>query len=235
MAILLQSNLSRFASLLAAVLALGCLAVSSHAAPPIAGNSVDFGHVGVDFKIYHEFTYVNKTPVPVKIRVDSVECTCSKVTIADTVVAPGDSSKIRLEFDTIYLFGETSKSFTIATTDPAAPIIKYDYYSHIGRWVGGIKPEPLSAFLLPGQSSKIVTIPNPTVDKLTFTVLDQADDYYSVKVKSGKVSKGEKAQVEVAITSPLSAGSYFSTFRLQATLPDQKSVILSVPVKIVRY
>lgn len=229
-------RLNQYVKPLLAALAALCLMMSSgRAAGTVKAGQVDFGHIGSDFKVYHEFIYVNKTPTTVTLKTDDVPCECSKVTLTDSTVAPGDSARIRVEFDTIYLFGETIKTFTLATTDPSAPIIEYEYVSHIGRWLGGIKPEPLSAFLLPGQTTKTIFIPNLSVDKLTVSVLGQADDYYALKVKNSRISKGEKAQIELTLTKSLATGTYYSSFRVQAMLPDDVPVILSVPVKIVRY
>ncbi|MBK7141246.1 MAG: DUF1573 domain-containing protein [bacterium] len=199
-------------------------------------RTVDFGAVGVDFLVFHSFTYVNQSSKPVVLKTKNVPCECSKVTFGDTLVSPGDSTSIRLEFDTKNVFGPTAKAFTISTTDPSFPELEYYYISNVGQWLLGVKPEPASAFFLPAHKTKTLTLSNPRAGKLGITFIDQADSIYSVSVKKQVVSKGEKTEIEVAVSPNLSKGTYYSSFRLRIDPSEGANpFLLTIPVKIVRY
>ncbi|MCM2272396.1 MAG: DUF1573 domain-containing protein [candidate division Zixibacteria bacterium] len=199
-------------------------------------RAVDFGVVGVDFKVFHTFTYSNPTNKPVTIKPKNVPCECSTVRIEDSVVAPGGSTTVRLEYDTKNVFGRTAKEFTIATTDPANPVLEYYYASNVGQWILGIKPEPPSAFFLPAHKSKKIALANPRANSLRIALFDQADAYFEVRLLRGSASKGESAEIEIVPSSSLAKGTYYSSFRLLVTPSEGASpYYLSIPVKIVRY
>lgn len=199
-------------------------------------RTVDFGVVGVDFLVYHSFRYVNTSPQTVLLKTKNVPCECSKVKIADTLLAPGDSTDIRLEFDTKNVFGPTVKSFTLSTTDPAFPTLEYYYMSNVGQWLLGIKPNPPSVFFLPAHSSKRVTIANPRANSLGITLIDQADSNFTVKMIKGKVAKGESGELEIVVAPNLPKGTYYSSFRIRMEPSEGANpFLLTIPVKIVRY
>lgn len=199
-------------------------------------RTVDFGAVGIDFLVFHNFIYVNPSAAPVVLRTKNVPCECSKVTIADSVVAPGDSTTIRLEFDTKNVFGPTTKMFTISTSDPAFPVLEYYYLSNVGQWLMGVKPEPPSVFFLPAHQSKRVTLSNPRAAKLGISFIDQADTLYSVKVLKNVIEKGEKTEIEINVAPNLRKGTYFSSFRLRLDPSEGANpFLLTIPIKIVRY
>lgn len=199
-------------------------------------RTVDFGAVGVDFLVYHSFTYVNESSKPVILKTKNVPCECSKVTIKDSLVAPGDSTSIRLEFDTKNVFGPTTKAFTISTTDPSFPVLEYYYISNVGQWLLGVRPDPPSVFFLPAHQSKKVRLPNPRANKLGITYVDRADSLFTVKVLKQVIAKGESADLEVTVSPDVKKGTYFSSFRLRLDPSEGGNpFILTIPVKIVRY
>lgn len=199
-------------------------------------RAVDFGVVGVDFRVYHTFIYKNTTPKPVVIKPKNVPCECSTVRIADSLVMPGDSTSVRLEYDTKNVFGPTAKLFTVSTTDPANPTLEYQYLSNVGQWLLGIRPEPPSAFFLPAHKSKKIVLANPRANKVQIALQDQADGFFEVRVLKGEVAKREFAELEVIPSSTLSKGTYYSSFRLRVAPSEGISPFyLSIPVKIVRY
>jgi hypothetical protein len=219
-------------SLVAIFLGLG----SAFAAQADGKRTVDFGVVGVDFLVYHSFHYVNSSPQPVLLKTKNVPCECSKVRIADSLLAPGDSTTIRLEFDTKNVFGPTVKSFTISTTDPAFPVLEYYYMSNVGQWLLGVKPNPPSVFFLPAHSSKKVTIPNPRANNLGITFIDQADSNFTVSPLSQKIAKGGSAELEIKVAPKLAKGTYYSSFRIRIEPSEGANpFLLTIPVKIVRY
>lgn len=228
----------RLALLLLAALAVVFSAPSAGAQVVISDgqNLIDFGCVGGDFKVFANFHLVNRGTATVKVKSINVPCSCSEVWISDSTLKPGDSSRVRLIFDTKNLYGKTIRSFKIYTSDPRAPEIEYAYRSLIGQWPFGLRPDPTSLFFLPSVKTKRLTFGNPALASVTLRILDQADSTYSIKVLSDKAVKGGKVELEVSPKEGLKAGTYLSSFRLQLDPSDGREPFLySVPVKIVRY
>lgn len=228
------SNLTRILATLLVTLSAGIS--SLQAAQTDGRRTVDFGAVGVDFLVYHSFTYVNESSKPVVLKTKNVPCECSKVTIKDSLVAPGDSTSVRLEFDTKNVFGPTTKAFTISTTDPSYPVLEYYYISNVGQWLLGVRPDPPSVFFLPAHQSKKVKLSNPRANKLGITYVDRADSLFTVKVLKQVIEKGETTELEVSVSPDVRKGTYFSSFRLRIDPSEGANpFILTIPVKIVRY
>jgi hypothetical protein len=199
-------------------------------------NVIDFGCVGMDFKVFSNFHLINRGATPVKVKSINVPCDCSEVWISDSTITPGDSVRVRLSFDTKNLYGKTIRAFKIYTNDPKAPTLEYVYHSLVGQWPFGLRPDPTSVFFLPGVRAREVALRNPLLDNVVLTVLDQADTLYTIKVVSAKAVKGGKAVLEVTPRDGIQAGTYLSSFRVRLQPADSKETILmTIPVKIVRY
>jgi hypothetical protein len=199
-------------------------------------NQFDFGHSGRDFKLFHTFSLHNQGKSPITLHSANVICECTSVQIMDTALAPGESTAVRITLDTYSLFGQSTKSFTISTSDPSAPAFEYTYQSVVDQWPFGLRPEPLSVFFLPGQPAKRDVIANRALDRVEILVADQADTTYTVNILKSQATKGERVEIEVTPKGSLRAGTYLSSFRLSLKVPgDKPPVMLNIPVKIVRY
>lgn len=196
----------------------------------------DFGHVGIDFKLFHTFHIVNNGDTPVTIKSASASCDCSKVSLVDSLIQPGDTAFIPLSFLTRDYYGPTTKSLDVVLDDPEQPELKFYYLSIIGQWYGNLKPDPFSLFFLPGASGKQVKLPNRAYDQITWELQDQGDRTFRVEIGNSKAGRGEHLTLTVTPIEGLSAGTYLSSFTVHVAIAeDQKPVILTIPVKIVKY
>ncbi len=196
----------------------------------------NFGYIGIDYTGYYNFPIYNPGNEPVVILGAGASCDCSRVSVKDTLIEPGDTVTVRLSYNTRNFRGPTMQTFTVETNNPKTPAITVSYSSVVGQWVEGVKPDPLSLFFLPGQKPKDIIIPNPKFSKMSVSYLDQADTLYTVKLVENDVSKGGTVKIEVAPHDGIAAGTYDSNFRVQVEVPGiEEPIILTIPVKIVRY
>jgi hypothetical protein len=222
--------------LMVAVLAL--TAASAFAQPRVGCDEpvFDFGHLGVDYTAFHNFRIYNRGDQPLVISSAAASCDCSSARLLDTLLMPGDTTIVRLSFGTEKYFGPTRQWYTIKSNDPVRPEFNVYYESVIGQWVPGMKPEPLSLFFLPGHSGKTVTISNPTQAETKASLVDQADTIYTVEIVVASADRGEALKVKVTPAEGIAAGTYESSFRLQIQAEGREDpVVLSIPLKIVRY
>ena len=196
----------------------------------------DFGYIGIDYTGYYNFPLYNPGDTPVVITGAHVSCDCSRVSVPDTLIEPGDTVFVRLSYNTRSFRGPTRQNFVVTTNSKKTPEITVSYSSVVGQWVQGIKPDPLSLFFLPGQKSKQITIANPAFSNMTAGYLDQADTLYTVKIVNDKADKGDDIKIDVAPRDGITTGTYDSSFRVQVEVTNiEQPIILTIPVKIVRY
>lgn len=196
----------------------------------------DFGHVGIDFKLFHTFYIANNGDTPVTITSATASCDCSKVSLVDSLILPGDTAYFHLDFLTRNYYGATTKSLQVTLDDPELPELKFYYLSTIGQWFGNLKPEPFSLFFLPGATGKQVKLSNRAYDQISWELRDQGDSTFRVEMKDAKADRGEQLTLTVTPIDGLTAGTYLSSFTVHVTTAeDQKPVILTIPVKIVKY
>ncbi len=201
-------------------------------------TSYDFGCVGIDFQIQHNYQLVNKGDDTVKIDRASANCDCSTIHFLDSVLAPGDTASILLRFNTANYYGPTRKSISVHTADlpDEDEGMKLSYVSTIGQWDHGVKPEPISLFFLRGQRSKISALLNTSMDYIKVVQVDPHDDIVEIKTRKDKADKGKRIEFEVSPRKNLKPGTYLSNFRVTLEVAGQKRpLLLTIPVKVVTY
>ncbi len=196
----------------------------------------DFGGVGIDFEVLHEYKLVNTGSQPVRLDSVIANCDCSRVWLIDSIIAPGDTGKFGLSFSTKDYYGRTSKAIKVYANGIAQPYFDCFYLSTVGQWFFGLAPNPASLFFLPGQKAKKIVIPNKALKRVEITGLDSYNDAIDIKIIKREAEKGKSLELEVAPKSDLTTGTYRTNFRLTIKLPgDQDPLFLTIPVKIVRY
>ncbi|MDH4156357.1 MAG: DUF1573 domain-containing protein [candidate division Zixibacteria bacterium] len=196
----------------------------------------DFGHVGIDFKVYHTYTLHNRGKRLVKITGLNASCDCTSLTKSDSLIRPRDSVLIHATFDSKNFYGPVNKSFRIYTDDPTTPEIQLFYVATVGQWFNGIKPDPVSVLLLPAHKSRRVTIPNRAFDKITLAGFETSNSHFDINVTRGEATKGANLELDVTPKSDLPKGTYRSSLTLSVGVPaEDDHITLTIPVKIVRY
>jgi len=197
---------------------------------------VDFGHMGVEYVVYHTFKLVNSTDRPYRILKVTPHCQCLNVSTADSVLEPGDTAYFWMSFNSENFYGATQKSFTVYTDHPENSEIQYSFFAMVGQWTDGIKPEPKSVFFLPNHKPKKVIIENTQFDEISVAILRQYNESFTVNVVKERAGKGQALELEIAPRADLSSGTYNSCVTLAVSRTGQNGpIILTIPVKIVRY
>lgn len=207
----------------------------AHAGIEYVDMSYDFGHVALDFTVIANYTLYNTGPDPVRIDSVRVNCDCSQAFARDSLLDPGDTTVVRLSFETTNFFGPNNKQLAVYTSDPKRPKITMFYLSIVGQWFNGLKPDPYSLFFLPPHKKKDVKIPNVKFDRIELALAGEIDTLFDVRVTNQKARKGEHVSAEIVPSAGLRSGTYVSNVRLKILVPDSDPVYLTIPIKIVRY
>ena len=168
----------------------------------------DFGHVGIDFKVYHSYWIANDGDSPVSIKDIVVTCECSHVLGSDTVIAPGDTVFFKLTFETKNYYGAVNRSFSVILGSEEIPELQFHYLATVGQWFYGIKPDPISLFFLPAHKSRIITVTNSSFDELETRIIEQSDESIIASVKTNSARKGKAIEIEVRPSDAIGSGTF---------------------------
>ena len=196
----------------------------------------NFGHMGIDFKVYHTYKLFNLSDKTYHIDSLDVNCSCSSIKMSDTVIHPGDTVLLKLAFDSKNYFGPTNKSFIVYTDYELMKVKKFYYQATIGQWHRKIKPNPISLFFLPGHGAKKITIPNRGSNELQLVEQLAYDSCFLVNVLSDNAKPAESIVLEIAPHDNISHGTHQSnlTLRIDDGINDS-AMVLTIPIRIDKY
>jgi hypothetical protein len=84
-------------------------------------GTYDFGSVGANVQVAHDFILTNKGKSDLFIRKVTATCGCTAVEPAKTIIAPGTSTIIKATYNTTGRSGPDKKAITVITNDPRQP------------------------------------------------------------------------------------------------------------------
>lgn len=195
----------------------------------------DFGHIPLDYTVFHDFQIYNEGSKALKIDSARANCDCSRAIVLDSIVRPGDTVGVRISFETTNFFGPNNKVMNVYTSDPNLPEIEFFYLSIVGQWFDGLKPDPINLFFLPPHKQKTVSFPNKQFNNIKLYYEDQLDTLFDVRILKDIARRNERAEAEIVPRPGLGAGTYVSNVRFRIEPTDHDPVYITVPVKIVRY
>lgn len=196
----------------------------------------DFGCVGIDYQVQHDYYLHNIGEETIKIDSVKTTCDCSSLLFVDSLVAPGDSVPVRVSFTTENYYGPVTKAIKIYSTDPQQPYQELYYSALVGQWPLGLQPKPLSLFFLPGSGPKDVKINNPALESIRLTDIDVLNDYIEVEARDSECKKGQAISVSVVPNADIPKGTNLTNVTVTLELPDaDEGLRLTIPVRIVRY
>lgn len=86
-------------------------------------TTFDFGSVPVNTSVGHDFVLTNKGKSDLYIRKVNASCGCTAVHPSKTIIPPGDSTVIKVLYNTQGRNGADKKAITVITNDPRRPKI----------------------------------------------------------------------------------------------------------------
>lgn len=195
----------------------------------------DFGHVGIDFKVFHKFILYNQGNKPYRIDSIHVNCECSDVKFTDSVLQPGDTTYFNLKFATKNYFGPVTRSFTVYTDYPALGQHIFNYTANVGQWISGIRPSPISLFFLPAHKSRHLSVANGSKNDIKLVQALKYDESFDVEIVADEASPGDLLKFKVSPAKDLAAGNYWSSLSLKINAGSDSLMIITIPIKIVKY
>lgn len=193
----------------------------------------DYGFVPFDYNMVHFFTITNTGNAKLKIGRVISSCDCTTARALDTIVAPGASTKIRVDFWTTDYYGSNIREITIESNDPFDSNLVLQYNSNIGALPTAFAAEPKSLFYLPSHNDKSLDLVNKTSAPAKFEITPESDSILIFDKLNGEIPAGESLPIEVSISERIRKGTTYTSFNV--LVEGEKPIRTTVPVKIVRY
>jgi len=196
----------------------------------------DFGHVGIEYDVQHQYIFENRTSDTIRILKATPLCDCTSAYALDSIVFPGNTTFININFSTKDQYGPTNKEIVVTTDHKQLDSLHYYYLAIVGQWFDGIRSDPSALLFLPKKGPQSVKIPNYNFDKISISSFIQYRDFFTIKETVSEAKKGESLTFVITPRQDLPNGNYRSNVTLHINKGEEsEETILTIPVKIVVY
>jgi hypothetical protein len=209
----------------------------------VGSPDFDFGVGERNTPQFHEFEIRNDGAAPLKIEVEHTTCKCTVAELETGSLQPGQSTKVRLEWEAKGYQDEFQQSAELHTSDPAHPVIRLTIR---GRIIQTVRPEP-EELQLPSLSAnedatatvKLFGFIEEPIQILEHS-FDNPDKLEHYKLDIAPLSAEEIAAVPDAkqgflltlhVKSGLPVGPLSQTIRLKTNVPTASTI--EIPVQLV--
>lgn len=200
----------------------------------IPESEFHFGKVPQSCTISHTFWLYSVGDDTLRITKIIPGCGCTKAPVEDSVLAPGDSTRLDILFDTGRYGGYVTKKPYIETNMGEEKIM-LAIHTHIlnspdSAWPLTLNPNYLdvSQFSEAPRRKAVFSIQNPSRYDFKLTLLDYPVDYFTVKLPA-EVKAGQTVQGEIEVTE----GKITEEFKRSLTfkISDETETRYTLPVK----
>ncbi len=195
----------------------------------------DFGHVGIDYTIFHNYKLINTSRKIIFIDSVDVLCDCSSVLYDKAILGPKDTLIFKLIFDTKDFYGPVNRKFVVFLSLPERETVSFFYLADVGQWQDGLKPNPFALFMLPTHQEQTLQITNKFFESIKAEIQDINDDFFTVNILKDNAKKDEVLEISAIADKSLAKGTYLSNFTIKLTADDNEPAFLTIPVKIARF
>ena len=210
----------------------------------VGSADYDFGVGERNTPQHHEFEIRNDGDAPLKIEVAHTTCKCTVAELVKEQLAPGESTKVRLEWEAKGYLDEFTQSAELHTSDPAHPILRLTIH---GRIIQTVRPEP-EEIQLPSLSAnedatatvKLYGFTEEPLEILehSFDNPDQREHYALDVVPLTAEDVAEVADAKqgylltLHVKSGLPVGPLTQTIRLKTNVPTASTIEIPVHLTI---
>ncbi len=92
---------------------------------PLAPDTWDFGIIKQNEIVSHDFEIKNNLTRTLAIKDVTTSCGCTASAAKKKKLAPGESTQVKVDFNSKGYKGETSQFVYVSTDDPLNPILKF--------------------------------------------------------------------------------------------------------------
>ncbi len=221
--------------LIAGLTLIAATAFAGPGATVVNDSTWDFGYVPQNAKISHVFNIKSTGDQTLKIVQVIPGCGCTKTPLEKSEIAPGESTKLEVIFNTGQYRGRVTKHPRFVTNEEQA--------QHTLQFLSTVVMRPDSTYPLIIQPaildfsgdaggagrSMTVTITNVSDSTLGLKLIDFAEGTFDVELPKS-IPAGGSAEATVKLVDPKSTAGFEKSFTIQ--LDDKAADRFTVPVKL---
>jgi len=212
-----------------AVLALGALAALPAAAQviEITPKSYDFGTMQQQETRETFITVTNKGGGLLELKDVHADCGCTVPTLTVDQLAPGESTRIDVTFNSKRFHGNVVKTVQITSNDPVNPVVDFMITADVQT---SLIISPASQRLgftrevVGSVQSDRITFEATNQDKLEISAGDTRKGIFHVRAVNDLDGDPRKAALEVTLGKDAPAGMLHDRVRVKTNVPDNESV-----------
>uniref|UniRef100_A0A831XMK3 DUF1573 domain-containing protein n=1 Tax=Geobacter metallireducens TaxID=28232 RepID=A0A831XMK3_GEOME len=177
----------------------------------------DFGAISQGKKISHVFTLTNKGDAPLTITRTRSSCGCTVANVSSKTIAPGKSTELKTTFDSANFGGKVTKTITVESNDPAAPVTTLTIKGIINEELA-VTPRQVNLGQTKAGTSKELSVTLENLGERTVRILSVTTPMPQVKttLKKQALKPNEKTQLSLTV-SPRPEDRFLSGFIIIAT------------------
>lgn len=198
--------------------------ISAAAQPKIdvrGGTSHDFGDAYSGTKVERVMTIHNAGTDTLKLEPPKAACGCTAAMITNMQIAPGDSGKLSITFNTQGYGGtKPTKQVYLTSNDPTTPKTTINFSVNV---LDALTADPkffsFDNSKLDSTYTKTITITNPSKEPVKILSVKFPLDQFKIDMMKTQLMPGEKTQLQ-AVYHPTKAGTYQDNIEI---LTDNKA------------
>jgi len=188
----------------------------------------EFGAVERGTEVSHVFGLPNRGGTDLQIDHVKTSCGCTVAVLSDQTIPPGREARVAVTLDTSRLAGRTTKTVTVYTSDPAAPVVSLSLTGQVNTDLV-VSPTPLYLGRVQrGETVRREVLITPGREGGAYAVerVEPATRALHTRLDSRTDGPGQRLVVELDRAVPL--GHLNETLELRTTSPNQPVIRLPV-------
>jgi len=200
------------------------------------GTTIDLGDMYQGQKVGKTITITNIGGDTLKITGVKAQCGCTAALIDKSEVAPRDSAKLDITFDSHAYLGKVTKQVYISSNDTSNSKVTLNLTANVIQ-VLKLTP-PYFGFdnaKVDSEYVRTVTISNPSQEKtVNITSVDTKLEHVRVSLEKNSLKPGEQAELKVYF-KPVKTGSWQGTVEVNTDHPLQPKFDVKVYIWVSRH
>lgn len=206
----------------------------------VDNEKYNFGLMDAKATGSHDFLFTNQGEVPLTLEQGESTCKCTGVEFDNSVVAPGQTAKVTVNWAAKDAFGPFEQGVTVITNDPNWPQVGLTINGRVTTAIRADPPEVVFSRITAGEeaahTARIYGYMPDLVEVSEFELVNPATaEYFEVTfapLTSDQVEEEEEAtagyQVDVKVKPGLPAGPFRQSIRFKTDLEDHPFVELPI-------
>jgi Protein of unknown function (DUF1573) len=210
----------------------------------ILPGEYDFGTIMQGDKVSHDFEIYNLGTGELRIINVRASCGCTAANPAKTNLAPGDSTKLTVVFNSMGKMGRQNKIVYIKTNDPSNTVYNVRFNGNVVTDSSLLKDDPKIFF--PETEHDFGKVENGKVVDYNFKIVNQGHSVLNIEdiktscgctaalVSSKVIKPGEDGTIKVELNTKGHSGKMVRTVTIKSNDPKEPSSTLTIYAEVVK-